>query len=297
MRLTVNLNRSGLESSSPAPSAPGVLPQYPDADEFSGTAFLVSPTGDMINPIEFSAKVTETSIWLLACSITDGNPTICRVEAIYQVVNTSDAFQLKSSRSGRSVQVVLLSKPGQGNPNVAELVDTLSILNVHFEDFQKVNDSAYIFRPAYDRISEGGTYVSAWTFQIPDTEPTSFATGYLKWTDDNGFQRSIPTIRSPKSTFSTSGRQNLLTHFSTGRYESQGFTTVLRFDLPCGFQFPINSTTEPAVASGLIWMCWFKQTGTHLDIGLSDESGLTSLVQHNVVIDAAVLRPLIYLLG
>lgn len=297
MRQIVNLNRSGLESSSPAPSAPGVLPQYPEADEFSGTAFLVSPLGDMINPAEFSTKVTETPIWLLACSIINGSPTICRVEAIYQVVNISDAFQLQSNRSGRSVQVILLSKPGQGNPIVAELIDTLSVLNVYFDDFQTVNDSAYLFRPAYDRVSEGGGYVSAWTFQIPETEPTSFVTGYLKWTDNSGIQRSIPTLRSPKSTFTTSGRENLLTHFASGRYESQSFSTVLRFDLPCGYQFPISGTPENDTPSGLIWMCWVKPSGSRLQIGLSSESGLTSLDQYNVTIDAAVLRPLMYLLG
>lgn len=298
MRSVVDLN--GSESIAPAPiipdpSAPGVLPQHPEAEEHAGIAFIMTPSGDLLDPDVVRTTFAETPRWLVTCSIAGTGPTVYRVETVFLLMSISDPFQLSSNRSGVSVQVARLSKPGRGDFGDTQYANQVSIINVHFDAFQSVVDTPCIFRPAYDRVAEkGGSPVMAWSFDVPMTDPDTFSEGTLKWTDDGGTQKSIAVTRTPRSSFSTTGHGDMLKQLIYGDFGGKGCNATIRFDIPFGYNFHEAPAPNMQPTQQLVWMCWYKQTGHQLNIGLTDEKHMSDLDHRNYINSTALLYPSLY---
>lgn len=276
MRQIVSLNRPGKLVSDP--TIPGAFPQQPDAEEFAGTAFLVTPLGALVDPLAAQPIQGGSPLWLLACSLIEGNTTICRVEAIYQVTNMSDTFQLKTGRSGASVQALLLSRPGRGDNYLAQCSRELSVLNVHFEDIQRVRDSAYVFRPAYDRKSSTGAWISSWDFEPLFSNPSANFATQITWTDDQGRSHVIMAQRTPPASL-TLLPGNVIDLRLAGTLSRMDIEAGVRFDMPCGI---VLSGSVPEGAQPVpkpLWVCWIKPLGDNLVLSpyfLSEKEELIS---------------------
>lgn len=298
MKQVADINKSkGGTIIIPEPSAPGVLPQHPEASEYGGIAFLVTPAGELLDPDVARSSAPETPRWLIACTKVGDQPIIYRVEYVYLVLSMSDAFQLASKRTGMSVQVARLATPGRGDFGDTEFANQVSIVNVHYDDFQSVLNTPCIFRPAYDRAGDGGSPVSAWSFDIPETEPDAQLSGYLKWTDDEGVQKWISVARTARTGFSTTGHGDLLHQLIYGDFAGKGCNATLWFSIPIGFNFFTPDIPQIQPTRQLVWMTWYKQTGSQLHIGLTDEAHFSDPDQRNYVNNTSLLYPTLYYVG
>lgn len=261
MKQILSINRSGLGAApvDPNPAIPGKYPQRPDVEELTGTAYMITSNGFLIDPTRPDG-LENSQVWLFACTVVDGDPVICHVDAVYQVMNISSVFQLSSGRSGVTVQGSLYSKPGRAIIDVEP--GRVLIFNVHVEDMQVMQQTSYLFRPAYDRLDTTGVYKSTWSYEIPTTEPDSFMSGYLKWTDDSGNQKRIATARAPKASsltlMKTDNRGDLMNYLVWDEFVNPTYQAIAHFGQPYGLTLAGESANE------LVWIGLKKQAGYNM---------------------------------
>lgn len=293
MRLLANLNSSGNVSGSSVKP-----PKQPGAEEYPGTAFLVSSNGDILDPKSAQSQSGTSQLWLLTCSIVNSSDAvICCVDAIYSLVGMSDPFQLSSGRTGSSVTVILRSKPGRRPIDDVALVDQVSVINVHFADSQFVLNNALVFLPAHGQVAADGTITSQWSYAFPHTKPDAIEEGQLLWKDAKGQYNIIYAVRAMEGELRMISPGDIMNQSMFGRYGGVTFNTTLPFGIPFGLNCATPDPDNTFPVQYLLWLCWYKIEGSHLSIGyLPGNSAINiSPLEGGIRIDdVAVLRPVLY---